>query len=100
MIRFCYRYDYVIGMLGRVSATLDIVALRSLVAVATYGGFHKAASALHLTQAAVSRHVQRLEDAFEGVHWPVSRQAGAVLPQGEDGLSCRLLFSRTVAFSG
>jgi DNA-binding transcriptional LysR family regulator len=46
------------------ATTLDIVALRSLVAVATCGGFHRAAHALHLTQAAVSRHVQRLEDTL------------------------------------
>ncbi|HEY8912859.1 LysR family transcriptional regulator [Lacisediminihabitans sp.] len=44
--------------------TLDIVTLRSLVAVAACGGFHKAAHALHLTQAAVSRHIQRLEDSL------------------------------------
>lgn len=43
-------------------ATLDIVTLRSLVAVAQCGGFHRAARVLHLTQAAVSRHVQRIED--------------------------------------
>jgi DNA-binding transcriptional LysR family regulator len=41
---------------------LDIVTLRSFVTVAACGGFHRAAQPLHLTQAAVSRHVQRLED--------------------------------------
>ncbi|MER7393973.1 LysR family transcriptional regulator [Streptomyces sp. NPDC000151] len=41
--------------------TLDIVALRSLVAVADYGGFHRAAGALALSQSAVSQHVRRLE---------------------------------------
>jgi DNA-binding transcriptional LysR family regulator len=46
------------------AAVLDITTLRSLVAVATCGGFHRAAHALHLTQAAVSRHVQRLEDTI------------------------------------
>ncbi|MFW0786933.1 LysR family transcriptional regulator [Gordonia sp. CPCC 206044] len=40
---------------------LDITPLRSLVAVATCGGFHRAATALHLTQSAVSQHVRRLE---------------------------------------
>jgi len=47
-----------------VDIVLEIVPLRSLLAVATFGGFHSAARALHLTQAAVSRHVQRLEDAL------------------------------------
>ena len=42
---------------------LDIVPLRSLVAVASCGGFHRAARLLHLTQSAVSQHVRRLEKA-------------------------------------
>lgn len=40
---------------------LDIGPLRSLVAVAERGGFLRAASSLHLSQAAVSQHVRRLE---------------------------------------
>jgi DNA-binding transcriptional LysR family regulator len=40
---------------------LDIIALRSLVAVADCGGFHRAADALVLSQSAVSQHVRRLE---------------------------------------
>jgi DNA-binding transcriptional LysR family regulator len=40
---------------------LDIVPLRSLIAIGDSGGFHRAASALDLTQSAVSQHVRRLE---------------------------------------
>jgi DNA-binding transcriptional LysR family regulator len=40
---------------------LDIVALRSLIAVADRGGFHRAAESLALSQSAVSQHVRRLE---------------------------------------
>jgi DNA-binding transcriptional LysR family regulator len=40
---------------------LDIVALRSLVAVADCGGFHRAGSTLRISQSAVSQHVRRLE---------------------------------------
>jgi DNA-binding transcriptional LysR family regulator len=40
---------------------LDIAPLRSLVAIADTGGFHRAASTLDLTQSAVSQHVRRLE---------------------------------------
>ncbi|RZB15033.1 LysR family transcriptional regulator [Streptomyces sp. F001] len=43
---------------------LDIVALRSLIAVADYGGFHRAAGELTLSQSAVSQHVRRLEKAL------------------------------------
>lgn len=43
------------------SRNLDIAPLRSLVAVADFGGFQRAATALHLTQSAVSQHVRRLE---------------------------------------
>lgn len=41
---------------------LDIVALRSFVAVADCGGFHRAAKALHVSQPTISHHVRRLED--------------------------------------
>ncbi|KXO92044.1 hypothetical protein AXK56_02790 [Tsukamurella pulmonis] len=40
---------------------LDIVPLRSVVAIARCGGVHRAAEALHLTQSTVSAHVRRLE---------------------------------------
>ncbi|SHG56045.1 LysR substrate-binding domain-containing protein [Streptoalloteichus hindustanus] len=52
---------------------LDIVPLRSLVAVADCGGFHRAAAALHLTQSAVSQHVRRLERVLGR---PVVRREG------------------------
>jgi DNA-binding transcriptional LysR family regulator len=42
---------------------LDIVPLRSFVAVADRGGFQRAATYLHLSQAAVSQHARRLEAA-------------------------------------
>src|SRR4051812_22388838 len=44
-------------------AVLDIAPLRSLVAVADCGGFQRAGTHLHLSQAAVSQHVRRLEAA-------------------------------------
>jgi DNA-binding transcriptional LysR family regulator len=44
-----------------VSQVLDIAPLRSVVAVADCGGFHRAAAVLHLTQSAVSQHVRRIE---------------------------------------
>lgn len=40
---------------------LDIAPLRSLVAVADCGGFHRAAAALHLSQSAVSQHLRKIE---------------------------------------
>jgi DNA-binding transcriptional LysR family regulator len=44
-----------------VSKVLDITPLRSLIAIADNGGFHRAAASLALTQSAVSQHVRRLE---------------------------------------
>jgi DNA-binding transcriptional LysR family regulator len=44
-----------------VAQVLDIPALRSLVAVADCGGFHRAAAALHLSQSAVSQHLRKVE---------------------------------------
>lgn len=40
---------------------LDLVALRSLTAIADCGGFHRAAQVLALSQSAVSQHVRKLE---------------------------------------
>jgi DNA-binding transcriptional LysR family regulator len=44
--------------------TLDLTALRTLVAVAESGGVTRAAGRLHLTQSAVSMQVKRLEEAL------------------------------------
>ncbi|BBX64297.1 LysR family transcriptional regulator [Mycobacterium saskatchewanense] len=52
---------------------LDIAPLRSLVAVADCGGFHRAAAALHLTQSAVSQHLRRVEAV---VGQPVVERSG------------------------
>jgi DNA-binding transcriptional LysR family regulator len=41
---------------------LDLAHLRSFLAIVRYGGYHRAAEALHLTQPAVSRHMRRLEE--------------------------------------
>jgi DNA-binding transcriptional LysR family regulator len=43
------------------SRVLDITPLRSLIAVADTGGFHRAAARLSLSQSAVSQHIRRLE---------------------------------------
>lgn len=43
------------------ASVFEIVTLRSLIAVADRGGFHRAAEALTLSQSAVSQHVRRLE---------------------------------------
>jgi DNA-binding transcriptional LysR family regulator len=43
------------------TAILDIGPLRSLIAIAENGGFHRAAGSLSLSQSAVSQHVRRLE---------------------------------------
>ncbi|KXP06832.1 LysR family transcriptional regulator [Tsukamurella pseudospumae] len=45
---------------------LDIVPLRSIVAIARCGGVHRAAEALHLTQSTVSAHLRRLEKSTGG----------------------------------
>jgi len=52
---------------------LDIAPLRSLVAVADCGGFHRAAAALHLSQSAVSQHLKKLEAV---VGHPVVERSG------------------------
>ena len=64
-------------------AVLDITALRSILAVADQGGFHRAAEFLMLSQSAVSQHVRRLEKALGR---PLVRKEGRVsrfTPEGE-----------------
>lgn len=55
------------------TAVLDIAPLRSVVAVADCGGFHRAAAVLHVTQSAVSQHVRRVEAVVGG---PVVKRSG------------------------
>ena len=63
-------------------AVLDIVALRSIVAVADCGGFHRAAEALTLSQSAISQHVRRLEKT---VGRPLVRREGRQSPFTPEG---------------
>jgi DNA-binding transcriptional LysR family regulator len=56
-----------------VAQVLDIAPLRSLVAVADCGGFHRAAAALHLSQSAVSQHLRKVESV---VGEPVVERSG------------------------
>jgi DNA-binding transcriptional LysR family regulator len=57
--------------------------VRSFLAIVRYGGYHRAAEALHLTQPAVSRHMRRLE-AQLGEALFVRRGRGVELtPYGE-----------------
>lgn len=64
-----YASKYGSGM----AQVLDIAPLRSLVAVADCGGFHRAAAALHLSQSAVSQHLKKLEAV---VGQPVVERSG------------------------
>ena len=62
---------------------LDPSHLRSLQAIVRYGGYHRAAEALHLTQPAISRHIRRLEEQL-GEPLFVKRGRGVELtPFGE-----------------
>ena len=47
------------------SRTLDLAALRALVAIADSGGVTRAAALLHRTQSAVSMQIKRLEDVLD-----------------------------------
>lgn len=62
---------------------LDIAPLRSFVAVAECGGFQRAATSLHLSQAAVSQHVRRLESATERALIERQGRGSRLTPDGE-----------------
>jgi DNA-binding transcriptional LysR family regulator len=62
---------------------LDPSHLRSFLAIVRFGGYHRAAEALHLTQPAVSRHMRLLEEQL-GAPLFVRRGRGVELtPYGE-----------------
>jgi DNA-binding transcriptional LysR family regulator len=71
---------------------LDIAPLRSLVAVADCGGFHRAAAALHLSQSAVSQHLRRVETV---VGEPIVQRSGRGIVFTEIGLKA-LRHARTI----
>jgi DNA-binding transcriptional LysR family regulator len=88
------------------SAILDVVPLRSLVAVVDCGGFQRAASALHLSQGAVSQHIRRLETAIgrplmERDHRGVrlTRDGEALLPRARQMLAIHDEILRNFAVS-
>jgi len=62
---------------------LDLTALRSFVTVAEVGGVTRAATALHLTQSAVSMQLKRLEDALGVTLLERSSRAIGPTPAGE-----------------
>jgi DNA-binding transcriptional LysR family regulator len=75
-----------------VAHVLDIAPLRSLVAVADCGGFHRAAAALHLSQSAVSQHLRKVESV---VGEPLVERSGRGILFTEIGLKV-LRHARTI----
>lgn len=74
--------------------TLDITPLRSFVAIGTFGGFHRAAAALNLTQSAVSRHVAVLERSTGRI---LIDRRGRHIALTDDGRQLRLAAERILA---
>lgn len=66
------------------SQILGIAPLRSLVAVADCGGFQRAATALHLSQGAVSQHVRRLESSVGRTLIERDGRGSRFTPDGEE----------------
>src|SRR4051812_49746148 len=64
---------------------LEPAHLRSFLAVVDYGGYHRAAEALHLTQPAVSQHVRRLEQRVGGPLFERRGRGGQGSARGEAG---------------
>src|SRR5260370_1474379 len=72
---------------------MEIFQLETFLAVATYGGFHRAADALRISQPAVSARISTLEDAlgtrlFEREHgkFSLSIAGKALRPHAEQVL--------------
>lgn len=73
--------------------SLDLVALRSFVAIADAGGVTRAAGFLNLTQSAVSMQIKRLEEALDLGLLDRSARKVALTPAGEQllGYARRML---------
>ena len=67
--------------------TLDLTALRSLVAVADAGGVTRAAGFLNLTQSAVSMQIKRLEEALALALFDRAGRGVVLTPAGEQLVS-------------
>lgn len=61
---------------------MSLRALRTLVAIAQYGSFARAAEAVHLTQSAVSLHVRRLEEEFNAPLFDRSKRLSVLTEAG------------------
>ena len=81
--------------------TLDLVALRSFVAVADAGGVTRAAALLNLTQSAVSMQLKRLEDSLALELFSRAARRMALTPEGEQllGFARRMLHLNDEALS-
>jgi DNA-binding transcriptional LysR family regulator len=62
---------------------LDPAHLRSFLAIVDFGGYHRAAEALHLTQPAVSRHMRRLETQLGETLFAKRGRGVELTPYGE-----------------
>ena len=58
--------------------------LKTLVAIADYGGFSAAGNAIGLTQSAVSLHVKALEDQFGEALFDRATRPPVLTPRGEE----------------
>ncbi len=67
--------------------TLDLIALRSFVAVAEAGGVTRAAGFLNLTQSAVSMQIKRLEESLDLTLFIRAARRMALSPEGEQLLA-------------
>ncbi|KPA91220.1 LysR substrate-binding domain-containing protein [Pseudomonas asplenii] len=61
---------------------MSLREFRTLVAIAQYGSFARAAEAIHLTQSAVSLHVKSLEDTFGAPLFDRTRRIPLMTPAG------------------
>ncbi len=82
---------------------MDIDQIETFLAVATYGGFHRAAQALRLSQPAVSARIQLLEESLGAklfvrnrAHVALSRAGRTLRPHAENLLRALSLARQAV----
>ncbi|HEV2732138.1 MAG TPA: LysR family transcriptional regulator, partial [Terriglobales bacterium] len=63
------------GLADRYPKLMEIDQLETFIAVATFGGFHRAAEALRVSQPAVSARIKALEESLGSTLFARSRNA-------------------------
>src|SRR5579864_6924895 len=83
LIRICYRTPRWLKRILFSGGLMEIDQIETFLAIVTYGGFHKAAEALHVSQPAISGRVRGLEASLGAELFVRGRARPQLSPAGK-----------------